>query len=146
MIPDVADDKIAKTTKAEDTTHLDVEACSSSKMNAMDLSLSDRNSDTDGMDGSYSLCSSDFSSEAPSLPTTPTVSKAPPTAGKATPSLLELRKELRNKIYARRRSQGLDDITVEFKEPEPTEVRDLVHTFYNLTELEEQCLGQSRGS
>ncbi|XP_052795817.1 uncharacterized protein LOC128228509 isoform X1 [Mya arenaria] len=34
----------------------------------------------------------------------------------------QLRQELRLKIYARRRSQGLDDLRVEFKSPEPTEL------------------------
>ena len=33
-----------------------------------------------------------------------------------------LRQELRNKIYARRKSQGLEELTVEFKAPEKTEV------------------------
>lgn len=35
-----------------------------------------------------------------------------------------LRKELRNKIYARRKSQGLEELTVEFKPPERTEMTD----------------------
>lgn len=33
-----------------------------------------------------------------------------------------LRQELRNKIYARRKSQGLEELTVEFKTPEKTEM------------------------
>ena len=37
-----------------------------------------------------------------------------------------LRKELRNKIYARRKSQGLEELTVEFKPPERTEVCSLI--------------------
>ena len=38
-----------------------------------------------------------------------------------------LRKELRNKIYARRKSQGLEELTVEFKPPEKTEVCTLIY-------------------
>ena len=43
-----------------------------------------------------------------------------PSAGNI--SEAQLREELRQKIYARRRSQGLDDLKVEFKSPEPSEV------------------------
>ena len=42
-----------------------------------------------------------------------------------------LRQELRNKIYARRKSQGLEELTVEFKAPEKTEVR-TCNPFYQL--------------
>lgn len=34
----------------------------------------------------------------------------------------QLRQELRDKIFSRRKSQGLDDLKVEFKQPEPSEV------------------------
>ena len=34
----------------------------------------------------------------------------------------QLRQDLRQKIYARRKSQGLEDLKVEFKSPEPSEV------------------------
>ncbi|KAH3719815.1 uncharacterized protein LOC127856353 isoform X2 [Dreissena polymorpha] len=43
-----------------------------------------------------------------------------PSAGNI--SEAQLREELRQKIYARRRSQGLDDLKVEFKSPEPSEL------------------------
>ena len=42
--------------------------------------------------------------------------------GSATLNTDILRQELRNKIYARRKSQGLEELTVEFKTPERTEV------------------------
>ncbi|KAL4222948.1 hypothetical protein ACF0H5_018989 [Mactra antiquata] len=66
---------------------------------------------------------SDFS-DSQSLPSPSTPS------GPGTPSanLDMLRQELRLKIYARRRSQGLDDLKVEFKQPEPTEMTEAEKT------------------
>ena len=61
------------------------------------------------------LSSSDQSDSLPS-PSTPSGST------QSAASLDALRQELRMKIYARRKSQGLDELKVEFKPPEPTEV------------------------
>ena len=61
------------------------------------------------------ITSSEFSNDTIPSPSTPS-------SMSAAMNLDVLRKELRNKIYARRRSQGLEELTVEFKPPEPTEV------------------------
>ncbi|XP_045168260.2 uncharacterized protein LOC123531403 isoform X2 [Mercenaria mercenaria] len=61
------------------------------------------------------VSSSDLSDSLPS-PSTPSGSTS------SAANLDALRQELRLKIYARRRSQGLDDLKVEFKPPEPTEM------------------------
>ncbi|KAK3590694.1 hypothetical protein CHS0354_006382 [Potamilus streckersoni] len=69
--------------------------------------------DTDttyGRSSDYS--SSDVSSEPFSTPTTPN-SSIP---------LAKLREELRNKIWARRKSQGLEELKIEFKPPEHAEL------------------------
>lgn len=71
------------------------------------------------------LSSSDLSDSLPS-PSTPSGS------GQSAANLDALRQELRLKIYARRRSQGLDDLKVEFKPPEPTEVCCTNNMLYNL--------------
>lgn len=73
---------------------------------------------------SSSFCLSSKTAETLSLQAagSDSTDNAPSPSAVAAGNLDQLRQELRHKIFSRRKSQGLEDLKVEFKQPEPTEV------------------------
>ncbi|XP_060552641.1 uncharacterized protein LOC132713949 isoform X3 [Ruditapes philippinarum] len=119
---------ISKESKQIPPTSLDLSTKKSEKPKAVNLSASQTADNSPGVQSKLfmpfvhkasdklSPMSSSDQSDSLSSPSTPSGSS------QSAASLDALRQELRMKIYARRRSQGLDELKVEFKPPEPTEM------------------------